>query len=76
MLDWLFVVFGLVGLGLIVFGILSQKPGVVVLGGIILFGLGMLVYSEGISFRTGDVMVENPAGTFTTTYSYTAYTPA
>jgi len=74
MLDWLFIVFGLVGIILILAGYFSQTPGVVILGGIILFALSMIVYSEGISFKTGEVEVEAPAGTFTTTDTYTATT--
>lgn len=75
MIDWLFIVFGLIGLGLVAVGFFSEKPGIVIFGGIILFSLGMLVYGEGISFKTGDVTVEAPAGTFTTTDVYTATMP-
>lgn len=76
MLDWLFLVFGLAGIILIIAGYYAQTPGIVGLGGIMLFVLSMIVYSEGIDFKTGEVQVENPEGTFTTTDTYTATTTA
>ena len=75
-MDWLFLIFGLAGIILILAGYFGKIPGVVILGGIILFALSMITYSEGIDFKTGEVTVEAPADTFTTTYTYASTTPA